>query len=199
MKTTNVTFSGRWSNVLINGVVTLALGLLLVLASDTVYKMIVLGLGIAMFIGGLISLIYTIRSQNLSVKNKSFWYIQAVINIIIGIFIFFQPEFVLSMLRYFISIWLIIVGIIQLFYSNVQRKLFGKVSVILVNGLLAIVVGIVFLAWPAFPLLVIGYINIFISIILFYYTIVFYENRKKSIVDNIDDIEDVEFIEETKI
>jgi len=130
METTNRRISGRWSNILINGIITLAIGLLLVFAPNTVYKMIVLGLGVALFLGGLISIVYASRSQTLSVNNKSFWYIQAVINILIGIYIFFQPEVVLNRLRYFISIWLIIVGIIQLYYSYGEHSLSGNLCMI---------------------------------------------------------------------
>lgn len=198
METKNLRISGKWSNILINGIITLAIGSLLVFAPITVYKMIVIGIGIALFSVGLVSLIYASRTQNLSVKNKSIWYIQAIIDIAIGIFIFFQPELVVNMLRYFISIWLIIVGAIQLFYSAGQSKIFGKVSIMFINSILALAVGVVFLAWPEFPLLVLGYINIFISIILFYYAIVFYTNRNKGFVNNIADIEDVEFEEEIK-
>ncbi len=193
--TTMIKTSGRWSNILINAVITLAIGLLLVFAPETVYKMIVVAVGIVLFIGGLISLIYASKSVSLNVRTKSIWYIQAIINIVIGIFIFFQPEFVVQLLRYFISIWLIIIGAMQLFYSAGQKKMFGVVSILLVNSILALVVGILFLVWPTFPLLILGYLNIFISIILFYYSIVFYKNRNNSFV-NIKDIEDAEFIED---
>jgi uncharacterized membrane protein HdeD (DUF308 family) len=198
MENVNVKTSGKWSNILINGIVTLTIGLLLVFAPQTVYKMIVIGIGVALFLGGLISLIYVSRTQSLTIRNKSFWYIQAVINIVIGIFIFFQPELVLKLLRYFISIWLIIVGAIQLFYSAGQSKIFGNVSIMLINSILALLVGLIFLVWPEFPLMLIGYISIFISIILFYYAIVFYTNRSGVISKNISDIEDADIIEETK-
>ncbi len=197
MGTINFRVSGKWSSFLINALVTLAIGLLLVLAPQTVYKTIVISVGVVLFIGGLISLIYVNRSQTLTIKNKSFWYIQAVINIVIGVFIFLQPELVVNLLRYFISIWLILVGVIQLLYSSGQSKIYGNVSVMLINSILALLVGIIFLIWPEFPLLIIGYLNIFISIILFYYSIVFYSNRNQGNIKNADNIEDAEIVEET--
>ena len=197
MTTHTIKPSDRWSNILINAILTISIGLMLILIPDKIYQTIVIAIGVILFIAGLASLIFANRSQSITFKTKSFWYIQSILNIIVGIFLFFQPALVVSLLHYFISIWLIIVGSMQLFFASTQKGIYGKVNVLFINSILALGLGVVFLVWPKFPLIAIGYITVLIGVILLIYSFIFFKHRNDSIqVSYVEEAEDIEFEEE---
>ncbi len=186
MTTHQIKPSNKWSNILINAIITLSIGAMLILVPNTIYQTIIIGIGIVLFIAGVGFLVYASRSHEISFQSKSFWYIQSVINIVVGIFIFFQPAMVVNLLHYFISIWLIIVGGVQLFFASTQRSVYGNVSVLLINSILALGLGVLFLVWPEFPLVVIGYITVLIGLILLFYSYIFFKHRNEVVTVSYD-------------
>ncbi len=172
--------SNRWSNVLINALLTLTIGLVLILVPNTVYTTIILAIGIIMILIGLSFMGYTHFSKKITTKSKTILFTQAIVNIIVGLFMVFQSEIVYNFIIYFIAIWLIITGATQLFSAPSQKNIIPYTNIILINGIIALGLGVTILIWPEFPMIFIGYINIYISIILFYYSFTSFKHRNQN-------------------
>ena len=177
MSNTTIRTGSRWTNILINAIITLTIGSVLVFIPQAIYLSIVIGIGIVLILSGFSILLYTHNSKQLIVKSKVLWYLQSIINLTVGAFLVFQPELVLNFMVYFISVWLILIGAIQLFQAPSQKNIAGNISIILINSVISIVLGVAILIWPTFPLQFIGYIVMLIGVILLYYSIVFYTHR----------------------
>jgi len=177
MSNTTIRTGNRWTNILINAIITITIGSVLVFIPKTIYLSIVIGIGVVLILSGISLLLYTYNSKQIIVKNKILWYLQSIINLTVGAFLVFQPELVLDFMIYFISVWLILIGVIQLFQAPSQKNIAGNISVILINSIISMVLGVAILIWPTFPLQFVGYIIMLIGIILLYYSFVFYTHR----------------------
>jgi uncharacterized membrane protein HdeD (DUF308 family) len=167
----------QWSNLLMNAIITLIIGSILIFVPTTVYKTLILVLGAIMLASGISFIIYVHRANNIEVKAKVIWYGQAIINISIGLMMLIQPDIILKFMYYFISIWLILIGAIQLFFAPSQKTIIGKLNIMLINSILSISFGVLFLIWPTFPLQIMGVIFSIIGLILLYYSFIFYKHR----------------------
>ncbi|MCK5846987.1 MAG: DUF308 domain-containing protein [Bacteroidales bacterium] len=196
--TAKIITSNRWSNVLINALLTLTIGIVLVFVPDTVYSMIIIGIGIVMITSGIGFLLYNYMSKTVSPKAKTMLFVQAIINIIVGLFMVFQSIIVYNSIIYFLAIWLIITGAMQLFSAPSQKNIIPNTNVILLNGVIALGLGVIILIWPQFPLVFIGYLTIFISTILFYYSYISFKHRNQNINFNYENTVDVEEIIDNK-
>ena len=187
--------SHNWSNVLINAIITIAIALLLIFVAKAFYSTIIITIGIIMVISGLGFLIYANKSKTISVRSKTIWYAQSVINIIAGLFMIFQSQIVFELFSYFIAVWLIIIGSTQIFSAPTKKSIVKKVNVNLLNGILAVAIGVSLLIWPELPFTIIGYITLAIGIFLLVDTFVSYKNRHKNSESNKTEAEDIEIIE----
>lgn len=181
----------NWSNVLINAIITIAIALLLIFVAEAIYSTIIISLGILMVLSGLGFLIYVSKSNPISVSSKTIWYVQSVINIIAGLFMIFQSQIVFELFSYFIAIWLIIIGITQIFSAPTKKSMVKNININLINGIFAIALGASLLIWPELPFTIIGYITLALGIFLLFDSFVSFKNR---INKNID-AEDIEVVE----
>jgi len=193
--------SNRWTNVLINALITLTIGVVLIFVPNTIYSMIIKGIGIIMILSGISFFIYNHFSHKLSARSKALFFTQSIINIVVGLFLVFQSEIVYNFIIYFIAIWLIITGGSQIFSAPLQKTIIPNANLVLINGIIALSLGVIILIWPQFPLVFIGYLSVFIGAILLYYSIVSFKNRNQNMkveYENTEDIEVEEIIEEEK-
>ena len=181
MKDQQITTSNHWTNILINAVITLSIGAILILVPNTIYNTIIIIAGITLFLFGLAFLIYAYQSKTTTIKSKTYWYFQSVLYFAVGLFLFFKPQIVVNLLHYFISIWLIIVGLTQLFFAANRKHIIGNSSFMLINSIIALSLGILILIWPQFPVVFIGYITLLIGTVLLVYSIGQYKHRNDDI------------------
>ena len=190
--------TNRWSSVLINAILTLIIGIVLIFVPETIYATIIIAIGIMMIISGIGFITYTYMSKKATSKSKTILYSQAIINIIVGLFMIFQHEIVKDFIIYFIAIWLIITGGTQIFSAPAQKNIIPHTNIILINGVTALGLGVIILIWPEFPLIFIGYFTVFISIILFYYSFISFKHRKQTVNIEFENIEEAEIVEDIK-
>jgi len=191
--------SNKWTTVLINAIITLTIGVVLIFVPNTVYSMIIIGIGIVLIFSGVSFFLYNHISKNLTKKTKALFFTQSIINIVVGLFLVFQSDIVYDFTVYFIAIWLIITGGSQIFSAPMQKNIIPNTNIILINGILALGFGVIILIWPHFPLIAIGYLNILIAIILFYYSFISFKHRNQNIkveFENTADIEVEEIIDD---
>jgi len=191
--------SNRWSIVLINAIITLTIGTVLIFVPNTVYSMIIIGIGAVMIVSGISFYVYNHFSKNNTKKSKTLYITQSIINVVVGLFLVFQSETVYSFIIYFIAIWLIITGGTQIFSAPTQKNIIPNTNIILINGILAVTLGVIILIWPTFPLEFIGYLSIIIAIILFYYSFISFKNRNQNVkveFENTTDVKVEEIVED---
>ena len=177
--------------MLMNSIITLIIGSVLVFIPEAIYISIVIGIGVLLVLAGFGFLFFTYNSHQLIIKNKVLLYFQSIVNLTVGAFLIFQPELVLNFMIYFISIWLILIGSIQLFQAPSQKNITGNISFIFINSIISIALGVAILIWPTFPLQFIGYIVMLIGIILLFYSFVFYKHRNDVISITLEEAEEI--------
>lgn len=176
-----INLSHRWSNVFINALLTLTIGAVLIFVPEAIYVTIITVIGALLIASGIGFFIFLKKATTLSTKARIIWFSQALINIIVGLFLVFQSELVYDFVIYFIAIWLIISGGIQIFFAPSQKNIVKNTSVILINGVVAIGLGVTILIWPEFPIKFIGYITVLVGFILLYYSFIFFKHRNETI------------------
>jgi uncharacterized membrane protein HdeD (DUF308 family) len=189
MSKSSISLATRWSNLLINAIITLTMGAMLVFVPEAMYNTMILVVGVILLVSGIAYIIYMYRSHKLSMKNRFVLYGQAILNIAVGLLMLLQPTFVYKLLIYAISIWLILIGGFQLFLAPSQNKnsLFNP---LLINSLISIGLGVLLFLWPQFPFQVLGYILGVISFVLFYYSYVLYRHRADVVTFTYENEED---------
>ena len=163
-----------WINTLINSLLLILISSMLIFVPLEIYHTIIVFIGALILISGLGFIFYIIRAQQVKFQTNIVWYIQALINIALGLFLILKPEFILNLLHYFISFSLILIGIIQILLALKQKEIVKHVSYLRYTSLLSIILGITILFWPQFPLVILGYIGICIGIILLLFAFIFY-------------------------
>ena len=165
----------NWWVLLMNGIIAILFGLLLVLFTQETIKMVVFYLGLVILVGGLLFLWQGIRNMK---KEKRSWVIllESAATITIGAIIMFFPGQSLSIFMVLIGIWVIINGIIQLVFLVNKAIQVPFNTLLLVNALATIAIGVILLFDPftfaVFIWKAIGVIAILLGAVLVYYSAV---------------------------
>ena len=137
------------------------LGLFVFLKSDTTNKTVGLLIGTFLLIYGLIELFSFFNKNKLTLFRYNL--IFGILNLILGIFIMFNPLSILNILNLSLGIGLWLEGINKMVYFFYIKKLDKKSSKILVaSGLLLIFLGIMIIINPFRTLVITKTVGIFI-------------------------------------
>jgi len=179
-------------------IVSLALilvGIFLIVSPETTLSFVSYGTGIILLITGLIPTInFFINKENQKYLDISF--IFGIIFIIVGIVIIINPKIVASIVPLLIGIWMIINGVIKLYYSILINKAVKSISSIIIS-LLILVCGLLLVLNPfggAVTLtVIIGIFLVVYSILDLAECIIIYVSNKKSKKE--DDVKEAKYIE----
>jgi len=131
-----------WWLVVLEGIITVIIGLFLLLTPVSTTITLVQILGIFWFLGGVISIVSLLVDR----ENMGWKLLSGVIGILIGVMVFvypYSPFVILSFFVIILGIWSIIYGAIRLIWA-----LKGGGLGMAILGLLTIVLGILLLANP---------------------------------------------------
>jgi uncharacterized membrane protein HdeD (DUF308 family) len=161
-----------WWFLSVNGVISIAFGLLLLLSTEAMINGIILYFGIALFAVGVILLISSIIGIK---KDKKVGMIlfQSISSIVVGLLIMLAPkEDILRLFFLLIGVWAVILGIFQIallvhFGKNISSK-----NTVLINGLLTIALGILLCFKPfevaGFLARLLGVLAVLFGVIMIY-------------------------------
>jgi len=124
------------------GVVTLIVGIFLIADPHETLKTLTVIFGILLVLDGIIALLGAIFSR---AEGRGLLAVVGILGLIAGLILIKKPFASLTVLVLIIGIWLIVVGIARLAESASLRE--GRGMNIFV-GIVDIIAGIVFLAWP---------------------------------------------------
>jgi uncharacterized membrane protein HdeD (DUF308 family) len=146
-----------WGWVLFFGIVTLALGVLVVVKpKDTIYAFAIV-LGIWLFVAGLYRMVVAIADSEDSNGTRWLMAVLGLLSVIIGILFLRHTEETVTTLAFLIGLFWVVGGIIEFFtaYSDHGSPARGfRVGM----GVLAFAAGIVTLVWPNLTLNVLAVI-----------------------------------------
>ncbi len=146
-----------WGWVLFFGIVTLALGVLVVLKpKDTIYAFAIV-LGIWLFVAGLFRIVLAIADHEDSSGTRWLMAVLGLLSVIIGILFLRHTEETVTTLAFLIGLFWVVGGIIEFFtaYSEHGSPARGfRIGM----GVLAFAAGIVTLVWPHLTLNVLAVI-----------------------------------------
>lgn len=164
----------NWWVLMMNGVIAILFGLLLALFTQQTIESIVFYIGLVILVGGLFLLWQGIRNMK---KERSSWVIllESAATITIGGIIMFFPGNSLAFFMMLIGIWMIINAIIQLVFLVNSSLVVPYKSLLLLNALLTLAIGVLLLFNPlSFAVFIwkgIGILAILFGIILIYYSV----------------------------
>lgn len=181
-----------------SAIVSIALilvGIFLIVSPETTLSFVSYGTGIILLITGLIPTInFFINKENQKYLDISF--IFGIIFIIVGIVIIINPKIVASIVPLLIGIWMIINGVIKLYYSILINKTIKSISSIIIS-LLILVCGLLLVLNPfggAVTLtIIIGIFLVVYSLLDLAECIIIYVSNKKSKKE--DTVKEAKYIE----
>jgi len=161
----------NWWFLAFNGIFSIFFGLILIIFGKELILSIVIYLGFAIAVVGLIFLLIAIR-QIKKDKRAGPMILLSIFSLAIGLGIMIFRDTTMNLFFILIGVWAVIVGIFQLVVLvNIKRNLSNK-NIILFNGLLTIVLGIVMFFNPTgflvFLQKLIGVLAVLLGIVMIY-------------------------------
>lgn len=135
-----------YRGALIRGIIALIAGGLAVFVPNITLQSIVIYIGLLILLGGLVSLLFALRSKSTSGRNMLMT--QAVFNLIIGILFVALPATMVKIFVIVLGIGFLFIGIFQLMAALNARHEYGWSWIYFIISVLMIIAGGVMLANP---------------------------------------------------
>jgi uncharacterized membrane protein HdeD (DUF308 family) len=137
----------NWWFLTLSGITAILFGLLLLFFTKEFIQTAIFYFGLLILITGLILLLTTFYYVKKN-KNVNMIIIQTIATIAIGLIIMVFPQKSLELFLMVVGLWCMIIGILQLVILLFIRKILDNWPVLLVNGLLTIILGIIIFFHP---------------------------------------------------
>jgi len=151
----------EWPAVLFMGVVTLALGVVVIAWPSQTLTVISILLGLQILLLGLYRLIVAFSDETISPGLTGF---VGVLLIIGGVIVLRNPFETVAVLATILGVAWIVIGAVEIIESIANRRAEGR-AMLFIGGLLSLVAGIVVVVWPAPTVTVIAWIAGFYLIV----------------------------------
>ena len=134
-----------WWIEALKGTLAIIIGIICLVNPSGALSAIAIFLGILAILAGLTIGIIALARKG---SNWIFWISEAIFNLVLGILLVSYPKVAVNVLIIFISLWIIAMGIIQIFtYRNLKQAGYTSPMVIF-TAVLSLLVGILFLFNP---------------------------------------------------
>jgi uncharacterized membrane protein HdeD (DUF308 family) len=137
----------NWWFFTISGITAILFGLLILFFTKEFIQTAIFYFGLLILITGLVLLLTTFYYVKKN-KNVSMIAIQSIATIAIGLIIMVFPQRSLALFLMLVGLWCIIVGILQLVILFFIRKILVHWPVLLINGIMTIVLGLIIFFHP---------------------------------------------------
>lgn len=136
-----------WWVLLLYGVLGVLFGLIAVTRPVAAAAALAWALGVMALAEGLVSLLALFDKQ--VAISKAWLALYAVVSIVFGLLTVFNPVATAGILLLFLAAWLIVAGVYRIVFAIRVRKQIRGEWLIALSGLLAIVLGVLFILNPA--------------------------------------------------
>lgn len=144
MATSNV---GNWWLLALKGLFAIIVGVLIFVRPIEALLGITLFIGIMALLGGVALIAYSISNRK-HLEEWGWLLAEGIFDILIGIAIVGYPAFSALLLTSLLGVWFILSGIFQLIYYSRLRRRAANRQVVLVNGIITILLGLVIVINP---------------------------------------------------
>ena len=146
-----------WWTLVLRGIVAILFALLCLFWTKDILNLLVILFGVFILIEGLVSIFGAVNAA----KEHNEWWIyvlRGLAGIILALMVFFWPEITAVILVYFIAIWAIVMGAIELFLSSKFVKEISMKWILTGIGVFSLVIGLIILFFPYTSLLTIVWV-----------------------------------------
>ncbi len=139
--------SKYWGAILFRGILAILFGLVALFWTGITIEVLVILFALYALIGGVVSII----GSFMAMKDHSNWWmylLQGIAGVVIGIMVFTWPAITVLILLYFVAIWAIISGIIEIIVSfSEKEEVIGK-WVLGTTGIISLIIGFTLFFFP---------------------------------------------------
>ncbi len=162
----------NWWFLVINGIIAILFGVFLLYFDTDMIEMLLFYIGIGIAVVGVFLLFAAIRNIKAD-KHAGMLLFESILTVVIGLVLILFPKFSMKFILIIIGVWAIILGIVQLaILINIKEKMASK-NILLFNGLLTIVLGVLLFFDPittaGFLLKILGFFAILFGIMMIYF------------------------------
>ncbi|MFH1295911.1 MAG: DUF308 domain-containing protein [Bacteroidota bacterium] len=162
----------NWWFLVINGIIAILFGIFLLFFDKDQIQVIMIYIGIAILVVGAFLLFTAIRNIKAN-KHAGMLLFESILTLVIGLIMVLFQTFSLKFFLIIIGVWAIILGIVQLtILINIKEKMARK-NILLFNGLLTIVLGVLLFFDPittaGILLKILGAFAIIFGILMIYF------------------------------
>lgn len=140
--------SRNWGAFALRGLMAILFGLTTLTWPRLTLTVLVFWFGAYVFLDGVLGFIYAIRA----IKQEPRWWVhllEGLAGIAVGVLTFLLPGITALALLYFIAAWIVITGGLRIIAAiRLRRVIRGEVLLIL-SGILAVLYGLLLIAFPA--------------------------------------------------
>lgn len=186
----------KWFLLMANAAIAIIAGIVFLFVPEQTLTTIGFAAGIIILLSGLF-LVFGAFSYAKQGKNMFFWLVEGLINLSLGVILIVNPSWLLEFLLILIGLWALILGLFQLYTGFVNSKQIKNTTLLKINGLAALVIGLVLLFKPdmvaSFIIQLLGVISILIGGVMMYFAFM----MKKVAKQMNPPIEDAKVVEES--
>jgi uncharacterized membrane protein HdeD (DUF308 family) len=134
-----------WWIEALKGVLAIIIGVICLMNPSEALTAIAVFLGILAILAGLAIEINALSRKG---SNWQFWIVEGIFNLVIGILLVSYPKAAINVLVILISLWIIAMGIIQVFTFRNMKKAGYTSQVLIFTAILSLLIGILLLFNP---------------------------------------------------
>lgn len=164
---------GKWSISSLNGIIMVGFGTIAILFPSITIAALAIYFAIAIFIGGLILGISSIRFRN-SIPNWKSKLFEGFISLVLGLVIIFYPNSAAAFLVIVIGLWASFIGIVFIisYFLNKTPSIVSSLN--LISGIISLALGVAIIVNPfgstRFIIILIGVYSIAYGVFTMAYT-----------------------------
>ncbi len=151
----------KWFLLMANAVIAIIAGVIFLFVPQGTLATIGFAAGIIILISGLF-LIFGAFSYAKEGKNMFFWLLEGLLNLSLGIILIVEPTWLIQFILLIIGLWAIILGVFQIYTGFTNTTQLDKKSLMKINGLIALLIGLVLIFKPE---MVAGWIIQFLGVL----------------------------------
>jgi uncharacterized membrane protein HdeD (DUF308 family) len=137
----------NWWALFLRGVVAVLFGILTFIWPGLSLAVLVLLFGAYVLVDGLFAIVAAMKAP---ARNKRWWVllIEGIVGVIIGVLTFFWPAMTALALLYFIALWALITGVLEIGAAIRLRKSISNEWLLVISGFLSILFGLALVIVP---------------------------------------------------
>ena len=162
----------NWWFLVINGLIAILFGIFLLFFDTDLIRILLIYIGIGGAVVGVILLLAAIRNIKKD-KQAGMLLLESILTVIIGLVFLLFPTFSMKFILIIIGVWAVVLGVVQLaILINIKEK-FPSKNILLFNGILTMVLGVMLFFDPVTTagvlLKILGVFAILFGILMIYF------------------------------